>query len=83
MAGHPLGEVRESHRDEEHLACDSGLFDRVVVEDLRDTSADPANPPLTDPFGPALVHIMDPLFYSTMSGPLATSSIGSMGAATM
>ena len=83
MAGHPLGEVRESHRDEEHPAFDSGLLDRVVVEDLRDTSADPASPPLTDPHGPVLVHITDPLFHSTMSGPPATSSVGSMGAAAM
>ena len=45
LVGNPLGEVRESHCDEEHLDFDSGLLDRVVVEDLRDTSADLANPP--------------------------------------
>ena len=53
LVGHPPGEVRESHRDKEHPAFDSRLLDRVVIEDIRDTSDDPANPRLlihVDPF---------------------------------
>ena len=79
--GHPPGVVRESHSEEEQPALDSSLFDRVTVEDLRDTSAYQVNPPLTDPRGPALVHISDPLFFSAMSGPPVTSSVGGTGPA--
>ena len=81
LVGHPLGIVCESHSEEEQTALDSSLLNRVTVEDLRDTSVDPVNPPLTDPRGPALVHISDPLFFSAMSRPPATSSVGGTGSA--
>ena len=83
LVGHPLGVVCESHREEEKTALDSSILDGIVVEDLRDTSADPANPPITDPRRPLLVHITDTLFHSIMSGPPATSSVGGTGSATM
>ena len=81
LVGHPPGAVRESHCEEEQTAPDSSLLDRVIVEDLRDTSVDLVNPLITDPRGPLFVHIVDPLFHSIMSGPPATSSIGGTGSA--
>ena len=81
LAGHPSSLVRASHSEEERTAPDSSLLGRVFVEDLRNTSADPVNPPITDPKGPLLVHISDPAFFSAMSGPPATSSVGGTGSA--
>ena len=83
LVGHPSGVVSESHFEKEKTTPDSTLFGRVVVEDLRDTSAHPTKPPITYLHGPLLVHIMDPMFHSIMSGPPATSSVGGTGSASM